>query len=212
MKSIISLKTIMISACSAIALCVSPVHAEQADCAAVAKEYIDIIQKQKNEIEKLKSELSALKKRSYLENTELQKMVSMLQAALDFSSSKPEEKQQLLKQADEGINENHPRIINLMMRLNKAEEDLKVQTLVSAEKSNEISRLRKELREKEKECEVGEIIKEEKLPADRETIELLNQEIEDLEAENLELQNELELLRNISQKLTEELELIKAKE
>ncbi|MDX9713976.1 MAG: hypothetical protein RBT37_00960 [Dissulfurispiraceae bacterium] len=211
MKKILSLKNnlVLLTAAVIISLC-SP-GAESSDCTGVAQEYINIIQKQKTEIEALKSELTALKRNSLREQAELQQRVSMLQASLDFASSKQEEKQTLLKQADKGINDNHPRIINLMLQLNKAEEDLKIQMIVNAEKNSEIARLRKELREKDNECEVNKIIKQDSLPPDKEDLDLLNQEIENLEAENLELQNELELLRNLAQKLTEELELLKTK-
>ncbi|MCE5312789.1 MAG: hypothetical protein LLF86_06530 [Nitrospiraceae bacterium] len=175
-------------------------------------EYVDQIRRQQNEIDKLRAELGQTRKKSELELAELQRRISLLQSALDLAASKPEEREALLKQAEKGINENNPRLINLMMRLNKAEEDLRMQTLINSEKTSEIVHLRKELREKDKECSVVEIIEKETKDNNTETVTELEKEIEELETENQELTQQIEILRNIIKKQQGEIELLKIKD
>ncbi len=181
-------------------------------CTELTAEYVEQIRRQKNEIDRMRAELAQAKKQNELELAELQRRASLLQSALDLAVSKPQEREKLLKQIEAGNNENNPRFINLMMKLHKTEEELKMQILINAEKTKELVHLRKELREKDKECSVAEIIKKNDSNCSVETAEELNSEIEELEAENQELNNQIEILRGMVKKQHEELELLRIKD
>lgn len=196
-------------------LCTADSSAQDApavSCSDLTSEYVEQIRRQKNEIDKLRAELAQAKKQNELELTELHRRASLLQSALDLAVSSPEERQKLLKQIEAGNNDNNPRFINLMMKLHKAEEDLKMQILINAEKTKELVHLRKELREKDKECSVAEIIEKNDSNCSVETAEELNREIEELEAENQELNQQIEILRGMVKKQQEELELLRIKD